>query len=199
MYWSGSKNDNNESGIAGYNKKYGFNSTTIRYMVEDPGKDFAGNESNIISITGMCVKIGGNASSDTVTPKISETTFSTTLACEGTAMGNITFSVVGIEVKNNGTNALYGNAYYSGTCTGSRFNDVGTLKLNSVSKNVYLGGTIHWFGSWSDNNESGIAGFDKSSSNTSNVVYLQEDPGKDYQGKEGDTEISITGICVAVN
>ncbi|MBQ3019472.1 MAG: InlB B-repeat-containing protein [Clostridia bacterium] len=199
IYWSGSVNDNNESGIAGYNKNYGFNEKSIEYMVEDPGKDFSGGEENIISIAGICVQISGGASGDTITPTIKSTTFTTPIKCESTtAMSNITFTVVGFEANNNGIKVIYGNAFYTGDPNGSRFNDVATLYLSSTSKKVYLGGTIHWFGSRSDNNESGVAGYYKGNSSTNNVSYLQEDPGKDFTGDES-TEISITGICVAMN
>ncbi len=199
LYWSATKGDDNETGIAGYNKSYGSDLTSITYMVEDPRVDFVGRETIMISIAGICVQIGGDASTDTVTPTIKSTSFTTTIRCESTTtMETVVFDVIGFEANYNDVKTLYGNAFYSGNSSGTRFNDVGTLHLYSTSKNIYLGGTLHWCSSLGDNSESGIAGYYKSNSDSNHISYLQEDPGKDFAGNEF-TAISITGICVAVN
>lgn len=194
--WRGSVSDNNESGICAFDKNGGFDTTRIRYMMEDPGKDFAGNEDAIISISGICVNIEGDATNDLFVPTISTTSFSASITCESSPNGNANFTCVGIETTYNGETYIYGNAYYSSNPGGNRFNDIGSLKISVSTKNkVLVGGLLHLYGSYSDNNESGVLGFSKADSTGSKIVYMPEDPGKDFAGDK-TISISITGILV---
>lgn len=195
--WRGSLSDNNESGICGYNRNDGFNSTKIRYMMEDPGKDFAGDDYNYISITGICVCLGGDATNDELVPEIVTTSFVSSLYMESSFRGTGNFTCIGIKAYCNDKAYLYGNAFSSGTPGGERFNDVASFKITDTTKKFLLGGTLHWYGTNNDNNESAIAGFNRGESTDSLLMYLQEDPGKDFAANEGN-ELSITGICLEI-
>lgn len=195
--WRGSINDNNESGICGYNRNNGFNSNAIRYMMEDPGKDFSAGENNYISITGICVEIGGDAKDDALVAEIVTTKLTSSLNCESDFSGSANFDCIGIKTVYNGEIYLYGNAFSTGNPGRDRFNDVARFRLTDTTKEILLGGTLHWYGSNSDNNESAIVGFNKSSSTGNSVEYLQEDPGKDFAANEGN-ELSITGVCIKI-
>ena len=194
--WRGDYSNNNQSGACIFNKNEGYNTKNIRYMMEDPGKDFAADRNCTISISGICVQIGSTDENAYKAPTISTSSFTTKYYCESSYLrGSGSFSVIGIEVSYNNVTYLYGNAFFSGTPGGDRFNDVARFSLSNLSKSVLLGGTVQWYGSNNDNNESAIMGFDKKNSLSTNATYLQEDPGKDFPANEG-TEISITGICV---
>ncbi len=193
--WRGSVSDNQEAGICGYSRNNWFNSTKTRYMIENPDKDFAGNEENYISITGICVKLGGDATNDLLVPEIVTTSFTSSLYCESSFRGTGNFSCVGIKVEHEGENYLYGNAFSSGTPGQARFNDVASFSIRETTKTFLLGGTLHWYGSNNDINESAVAGFNKGESEGNQLMYLHEDPLRDFAANE-ENEISITGICV---
>ena len=197
MHWMGSQGDNNEAGVAGFDKTGGWNSTTIKYMPEDPGQDFAANEAIKISITGICVWISVADSDANLVPDIAETTMVTALHCESAFKGSATFSVIGIKVKYNDASYIYGSAFFVGNPGASRFNDVESFYLINTTNAVLLGGTLICNGTVNDNNESSIWGYHKAGSSQNNVQYMHEDPSKDFTANE-TTRISITGICVAI-
>jgi len=209
LHWQGTVNDFNESGVAGFDRNGGFDSTTIKYMVEDPSRDFAANKNNRISITGICVRLGDVDSNADLVPEIAATSFTAQIQCEGSFSGSATFNVTGVKVKYNAQDYIYGNAFFSGTPGGSRFNDVDQFMLKDTTKDVLLGGTLHWRpssslgGGLADNNESGVAGFANLNETNKNIQrnnlkfvrYMIEDPGKDFVANKRN-RISITGICV---
>ena len=193
LCWS-DYNNNDNSGIAGFNKNNGFDKTEIRYMVENPSKDMNFNKELVISISGICVYYGNADAYINTVPAIGETNFTCSLYAEGSFLGNLSFDVLGLIVKYNNDDYYYGNAFYSGT-PGNKLDRVDEITLRNASKNHLFGGTLHWYGSQEENSESGIAGYDKDNSGATQIGYIVQDPEKHIHGDER-IQISITGICI---
>lgn len=198
FHWRGSKSDINECGVSGWDRTAGMNSSDVSFLVEDPTKDFPANEAMILSISEICVEYEGVPSSTDGVPEIITTQFSTDFYSEESKNGSMTFDVIGIKVKYEDSYFVYGNAFYSGSSGGSRFNDVAYVSLRSSTENILLGGTMVWSGSYGDNNESGVAGFNKDGGYNSPIIsFLIENPTKDFAGNES-VKITISGICVEI-
>ena len=203
LLWRGSYGDNSESGACTFNKNDGYDITTIRYMMEDPSKDFAGNESVIVSISGICVQLGDVDDYAYAAPSIGTSSFKASFYCNRYSTiatdeysGKGTFSVIGIEVSYNGETYLYGNAFYSGTPGTTALGDIGRFSLRDLTKAVLLGGTMQWYGTNGNVNECAIMAFDRGRTVSETwVAYMQEDGAKDFCANK-DHELSITGICV---
>ncbi|MDR2090530.1 MAG: hypothetical protein LBP62_02620 [Clostridiales bacterium] len=196
MLWHGSRGDFDESGIAGFNKDGGWDSPNISYMVENPTKDFTGDESTKISITGICVRLGATDADAAAVPEIATSSFTASLYCESSFSGSANFSVIGIKVKYGTTDYIYGNAFFSDVPGGKRFNDVSRFSLRNTGKLILLGGTLHWYGSYNDTEESAVVGFVKGGGSPSaETVYIAENATRDFAAEER-YQISITGILV---
>ncbi|NLC94514.1 MAG: hypothetical protein GX676_02345 [Bacilli bacterium] len=190
LHWFGTYDDNNESGIAVHNGIPGYD---VTYMPKNPRDDLARNEYQIISITGIIVSTGNNASDSVRYPELGKTQFKANLYCEGTDVGYVTFDVLGVKVELNGTEYLYGFAVYNGTPCGKRFNDVDKIKLYNPTKEIKSGGHLYWRGSYDDTNETGMAIYNKTYSNY--VEYISENPTNDFAANTNNFVI-ITGIVV---
>lgn len=200
LSWYGSKNDINEAGVSGWDCSKGIDKKICEYIVENPTKDFAGNESVTISINGICVETNIEVDNRIPYVPIKTSSFTATLYTESTRQSEITFNVIGFSASYNGKEYLYGTAYYDGPINGSRFNDVGTFYLKNPSKTIVSGGTLHFRGSKNDNNESAVMVSYTNSLNYVNAVdicYMPEDPKKDFAGNEPNI-ITITNFCICI-
>lgn len=198
--WSGSKGDNNESGMAAWDPTYEHNQLEISYLQKDLDNDFAGNEEIKINIMNCCISTNEIVDGQNNYPEMEkiEKAFYTELYTEKELQAGLTFEMYGIRLMYNNAEYLYGCAYFSGNLGGHKLINVADITLYNSTVEILNGGIMVYAGNKDNYDQRGLYSNYALNNNLDGAYYMAENGNCDFEGTK-DIAISITNIYIKLN